>query len=496
MTRALRAPTGRIAAGLGALCALLWTPLYALAQPWEVNGLRGGRFVGSAAPPSQTPRAVLGLGYAYTEGVIDDTDRHQRAFTHVGIGYAPWAALQAALELEARYDAHRSDVSGKDSGGAFASTLATRHAFELTRALWLAAQARVRFPASSNALRGLRSASPELGLLGSYLLRGGSSELSLALGYRFDRSDKSVRAPDNLSPGDRLAASLSRYDQALLGALFAQPIGPVLASLEWSWDVAVGGSAPPPRQSPMRLRLAGQMRLGERYLPGVELGVSPSARPAPDRGVRIEPRLWVALTFGIAFERRAERALAPPPPPPSAPEEPEPEPALLELRVVDPAGAPIAGARVELVEEVDERGSAGSSRETEADGRALLTLAPERNQRVRIEKEGFLAHEAELARAPGRSSVTVTLARDLPEGEIKGKVRSLRGGGAVRAQVIVEPLGIAVDTDDEGNFVLDVPPGQYRLEIRASGYEPQQRDALVERLGVTILVVDLRRAAK
>ncbi len=531
MRQALRAPTVTIVAGLGALCALLCAPSRALAQPWEVNGLRGGRYVGSAAPPSSTPRAVLGLGYAHTEGVIDGSDRHERAFSELGVGYAPWAALQLALELEARYDAHRSDVSGKDQGGAFASAIGTRHALALTRALWLAANTRVRFPPASTASRGLRAASPELGLLGTYLLFDGRSELSLALGYRFDRSTETVRAPASLSPGDRLAAAISRYDQALLGALFAHPLGPVLTSLEWSWDVALGSSAPAAIRSPMRLRLAAQTQLGKRCLPGLELGVSPSARPALDRGVRIEPRLWLAATLGVALDpRRPPPPKAPPRPRPEPPE--EPAPALLELRVVDPAGAPLAGARVSLATEPERAAGVGRAApdldahehdaapvqgepeparthaldarepgreqrvETDDAGLAQLTLAPGEARYLRVEKDGFLPRTVELAPPSGPSRETVTLERDLPEGEIKGKVRSLRGGKPVRAQVIVEPLGIAVDTDSEGDFVIDVPPGPYRLEIRAPGYEPQQRDAHVERLGVTILVVDLRRAPK
>jgi hypothetical protein len=92
--------------------------------------------------------------------------------------------------------------------------------------------------------------------------------------------------------------------------------------------------------------------------------------------------------------------------------------------------------------------------------------------------------------------MTVTMVRHLPEGEIKGSVRSLRGGKPVRAHIIVSPLGKTIDTDEKGDFVIGVPPGQYTLEITAVGHETQQRAATVERLGVTILVVDLRRAPK
>ncbi|HNK38247.1 MAG TPA: hypothetical protein PLN09_09970, partial [Microthrixaceae bacterium] len=67
--------------------------------------------------------------------------------------------------------------------------------------------------------------SPELGVLGSFTPR--RYELSLGLGYRFERTDKAFSAPAALSAADRLGAALSRYDALLLGALFALPLGPV-----------------------------------------------------------------------------------------------------------------------------------------------------------------------------------------------------------------------------------------------------------------------------
>lgn len=81
----------------------------------------------------------------------------------------------------------------------------------------------------------------------------------------------------------------------------------------------------------------------------------------------------------------------------------------------------------------------------------------------------------------------------LPPGQIRGRVRSLRGA-PIRARVEVVPLGQTLSTDDKGAFVIDVPPGRYSVVVRAEGYEEQERPAEVEQNGVTILVIDLRRA--
>ena len=61
------------------------------------------------------------------------------------------------------------------------------------------------------------------------------------------------------------------------------------------------------------------------------------------------------------------------------------------------------------------------------------------------------------------------------------------------ARISVSPLGKVLTTDDRGDFSIAVPPGQYTLKIEAEGYEPQERPARVEHLGVTILVIDLRK---
>ena len=88
----------------------------------------------------------------------------------------------------------------------------------------------------------------------------------------------------------------------------------------------------------------------------------------------------------------------------------------------------------------------------------------------------------------------VTLTARLPAGEIKGAVRSL-SGQPLRAQLELLPLGLVASSDAQGQFAIEVAPGDYTLRISAEGYETQQRPAQVEERGVTIVVVDLREAA-
>jgi hypothetical protein len=90
---------------------------------------------------------------------------------------------------------------------------------------------------------------------------------------------------------------------------------------------------------------------------------------------------------------------------------------------------------------------------------------------------------------------TPPLEEPLPEGQIRGRVRSLRGS-ALRAHIRVDPLGLELDADEKGAFTLDVAPGSYEVTISAPGHVSQTRSAVVEQDGVTILVVDLARSRR
>ena len=61
------------------------------------------------------------------------------------------------------------------------------------------------------------------------------------------------------------------------------------------------------------------------------------------------------------------------------------------------------------------------------------------------------------------------------------------------AQLTVAPLGTASDSDERGEFTIDLPPGEYEVSIEASGYRAQKRRVKIEQDGVTILNVDLGR---
>jgi hypothetical protein len=81
----------------------------------------------------------------------------------------------------------------------------------------------------------------------------------------------------------------------------------------------------------------------------------------------------------------------------------------------------------------------------------------------------------------------------LPPGQIRGRVRSLKGP-ALRAEIAISPLDLRTQSEADGSFAIDVAPGDYEVTVRAKGHVTQTRTATVEQNGVTILVIDLERA--
>ena len=79
-----------------------------------------------------------------------------------------------------------------------------------------------------------------------------------------------------------------------------------------------------------------------------------------------------------------------------------------------------------------------------------------------------------------------------PAGQLRGLIRSWKGDG-LRATIRVEPLGVQAQTDEEGAFAVDVPPGAYQVHIVTKGFRTQTRDVRIEENGVTVINADLRR---
>jgi hypothetical protein len=218
-------------------------------------------------------------------------------------------------------------------------------------------------------------------------------------------------------------------------------------------------------------------------------GVSPSARPdvsASGPLFPIEPRFWLGTGIGMYFPGSTPapaRSVAPPKPAPAAP------PALARVRgrVVDAAGrAPLPGATLEL--------AGRPPVTTDAQGGFALDDLPPGELQLRARATGFNEVETRAMLVAGATAqLEIALARELPEGQISGTVRSF-DGKPIAARIRVDPLGKTIEPNADGTFEIEVAPGEYTVVVSAPGYRSQQRPALVEHNGVTVIIVELSRA--
>src|SRR5688500_14117717 len=69
-------------------------------------------------------------------------------------------------------------------------------------------------------------------------------------------------------------------------------------------------------------------------------------------------------------------------------------------------------------------------------------------------------------------------------GKIAGKVADEKTGDAIiGATVMVQGTGKGTATDVDGRFTLEVPAGQYTVEIRYIGYQPKDISEVVVKEG-------------
>jgi hypothetical protein len=442
--------------------------------------LPGGSHVASAAHASWIG-AQASAGYAYTEPLASSDASHHRGTGALSLSFTPLEALSLAASGELRADGHRLDGARRDYGLALGSAIHARARHALSDALDLALDLALGFPPAKGFRRGLASTSPALVAIATHRPTRRFS-WSSNLGFRLDRSQNAVADPDGLSSDDRVSAALSESHQLLFGVLATSPLFGFTWTAELSADLQLGRRAPPALASPLRVELGAQRELDHGLWLGATLGASPSSRPDGSELARIEPRTWALVRVGYTWDQRTAHN-----PTPSAASWRPSVTRHLDISLTTPEGKPAADAKLTLIEGQQQR-----EYSSDAEGRARLELTSNGPATLRIEAPGYVPQTLDLNANDASPQLSLELEAKLPEGQIRGRVRDL-AGRPLRAQIEVSPLSLTLSTDDDGAFTLDVPPGDYSVRVVARGYEAQVRPALVEKDGVTILVVDLRR---
>jgi hypothetical protein len=226
------------------------------------------------------------------------------------------------------------------------------------------------------------------------------------------------------------------------------------------------------------------------------LTVSPSGRPAVTAAaplVDIEPR--VSLLVGLVFRPFAKRPVAPvaPSPSPNVPAPARTTRARLKGRAMAEDGVtPLAHAEVVVT---PANGGEKQRTETDAEGRFESGELDPGDVTVEISAAGFAPLKKTVTLSETSPPIDVVVTHALPAGEVRGVVLD-PGGKPIEATVRIEPGGVDATLGPDGRFRTDVQPGSYDVVIRAPGYVDQKRHITVERDGVVVVDIVLRRQSR
>ncbi|HEY6727425.1 MAG TPA: carboxypeptidase regulatory-like domain-containing protein [Polyangiaceae bacterium] len=453
------------------------------------------------------PRLALALdaGYGFTEAQKNE-GAHHRLIGQVGVGLAPLEWLELGVRALGRHDRHPDDGLGSDSGTTTDVALLARAGRDVGSGVRVGADLGARFPGSESAKDSLTSPALDARLLLGWMRSGGVRVAGFA-GYRIDQTAGVAEDSERYRLGDRLALGASEFDAVLVGVGAILPVATAELLAEVSGDVLVGSGAPEFSESPLRASVGARVGVGDAAAVSLQSDISLSRRPelAPDSAlIPIEPRFSILAGFRYRFWdgpelERAPKAAAPPKPspkvgasPPKPVATPPPAPTnTVRVTVVDKtAGHPLSDAEAEIIvggqvrplrfvtESTFEIGEIPT-------GSAELVVRAERlkdwRQQIQISEGEPLEVRVEMI--PAANS-----------GQIRGLVRGFDGKG-LQARISIEPGAHAVRSDADGSFRVDVPPGNYRVEIAVEGYRTQKLPARVGKDGVIVLNVDMLKEA-
>jgi len=459
-------------------------------------------------------------GYGWTESVLGQGDSHDRVFGSLAASVRPVSFFAASLQLDGRYDWH-TDPDGS-SGSTGDPRLALRVGAPVGTAFHVGAQVGVWFPGGMAPSVDFKATTPDASLLATIHAPDSPLVVTSRLGFRWDNSAQSAPDPERLSLSDRVALGINQASAALVGLGVAVKTSPRVSLLaDATWDLLVGTGAPSALQSPIVISggVRASLDRAGTWQVSVTGATSPSERPVIAAGsplVDIEPRVsgFVAFTMRPAPPPPPEpaAAIAPEPPPAPAPSAAAPPPvvarAVVRGRVVaDADHSPVPHAHLAVQTtggtpkeaatdeqgrfEVDDLDPGAASIDVTAEGYApvtrtlTLSASPLPRPPATPAPAGGPAGDAEGA-------IEITLTKALPSGQVRGLVRDFTGK-PVAAQIRLEPVGVDAQVGPDGMFEVNVAPGSYDVVVHATGFVDQRRHVSVERDGVTMMNVELRK---
>lgn len=433
-------------------------------------------------------------GYGYTEAQSANDGAHHRAFGGLAVGVAPLSSLEFALRLDGRYDHHPDDGGGAHGAAVGDPRLLARAGGPVGGGLRLGAELGAWFPGNDAPSLVASATTLDFAFLTAWSAEHGPT-VALRAGFVLDNSHNAAPEANRFRFGDRVALGLSDFNSVPLGLGLSVPVSRTEILAEASASFLVGQGAPPISESPMRVTGGIRHHASDALSLLVLLEVSPGGRPTlgPNEPlIPIEPRFsgLVGLSYRLPFDK------------PSTPEATEsgPQPTGPETK---PVAAPSATAAASVVVRKSDGSPASDAvvkvrvgqfekqADPAADGKFRIDGIPEGDGEIEITAEGQETVKKSVHFGAGATAdVDVALSPPMPQGEVRGLIRTFNGKG-LAAAIRVEPIGVETKADAQGSFKIDVPPGDYEVIIRAEHFKEQRRKVHVDQNGVTVLNAEM-----
>jgi hypothetical protein len=434
-------------------------------------------------------------GYGYTEAQNAADGAHHRVFGGLAVGVAPIPLLEFGLRFDGRYDRHPDD-----SGLVGDPRLMARAGGRVGGGFRMGGEVVAWFPGNDAPSLVMSATTVDLGFLTAWSAAGGGPTVAMRAGFVLDNSHNAATEPNRFRFGDRLSLGLSDFNAVPVGLGLSVPVSRTEVLAEASAAFLVGSGAPPISESPIRATAGIRHPLSDLFSLLALLEVSASGRPAIGPSaplVPIEPRFsgLIGLSYRLPFDKPEPAPATDQQPPKTGPEStPAPAaaaPASVVVIVRKPDGTPASDAVVIVrVDKFEKRA------EPAADGKFKIDGIPEGDGEVEIAAEGTETVKKPVHFGAGSTQdVDVGLSQAMPQGEVRGLIRSFNGKG-LAAAIRVEPIGVETKADAQGAFKIDVPPGDYEVIIRADRYKEQRRKVHVDQNGVTVLNAEMFEGKK
>jgi len=434
----------------------------------------------------------INSSYGFSGKTLEAGDTHHRGAGRLALAYALSSDLAFALRIDGRYDKHFLEA-GRDDGWVGDPRLLARYRHTLSPSLSAGVQLGLWAPGSNAPSIELDALSVEAVAAITWSAASLPLQISANTGYRIDRSAASVSEAERLSLADRMSLGVSDYNAVLAAVGVSYEVGPVEALAEWSLDLLHGSGAPTFRSSPMRIALGARHELSNGWsLFGVsEFRVSKVlAADVAEELLPFDPRVSVLAGLQLHFggsKAPTQIVIA------KDIKEPDPDPIPNAIRGpiagrVTSGETPLVGATLLAV---DAKGIEHTVI-SDADGAYALENLAVGEATLKVAADGHEDKELSVEISAEGASADIDLQAILPPGQLRGRVRSFRGQG-LTSKLTVEPGSTSIDSDTEGNFELDLPPGDYEVTIEVEGFKAQTRKIRVDENGVTIMNVDMRK---